>query len=105
MQVDRPVVTADQLDRVVLWVNQDLAEIKGSYAWHYINWGTKTTFASRSNKSKSVPLPERETCKGRNPWYDLTGLQPGIGFWPKAQKYRHIVPANPKSLNCNCNLY
>jgi hypothetical protein len=35
----------------------------------------------------------------------LTGLQPGIGFWPKAQKYRHIVPANSYALHCNCNLY
>jgi len=29
----------------------------------------------------------------------------GVAFWPKAQKYRHIIPANPESLVCNCNLY
>ena len=103
MQVDRPVVSANQLDRVVLWVNQDLRELKGTYVHHYITWGSKQTFASR--KSKAVPLPQRATVTGRDPWYDLTGLKPGIGFWPKTQKYRHIVPANTYRLNCNCNLY
>lgn len=103
MQVDRPVVTPEQLDRVVLWVNEDLKEIKGTYAWQYIAWGSKQTFAS--NRSKAVPVPLRATVAGREPWYDLTGLEPGIGFWPKAQQYRHIIPANRYDLNCNCNLY
>ena len=103
MQVDRPVVTKDQLDRVVLWVNQELNELKGTYAYHYIKWGSKQTFSSK--KSKAVPLPERATVSGREPWYDLTKLKPGVGFWPKSQQYRHIVPANPERLNCNCNLY
>jgi len=103
MQVDRPVVSPEQLDRVVLWVNKDLKDIKGTYAWHYINWGAKQTFAS--TKSKAVPVPMRATVAGRDPWYDLTGLEPGIGFWPKSQQYRHIIPANSFNLNCNCNLY
>jgi len=103
MQVDRPVVSPEQLDRVVLWVDKDLKEIKGSYAWHYITWGAKQTFASK--KSKAVPVPIRATVAGRDPWYDLTGLEPGIGFWPKSQQYRHIIPANSFNLNCNCNLY
>jgi hypothetical protein len=77
--------------------------LKGTYVHDFITWGSKQTFAS--NKSKSVPVPERETCAGREPWYDLTGITPGIGFWPKAQQYRHIIPANPFSLNTNCNLY
>jgi type I restriction-modification system DNA methylase subunit len=103
MEVDRPVVTPDQLDRVVLWVTQDLKELKGTYASHYITWGSKQTFASK--KSKAVPLPQRATVAGRDPWYDLTGLAPGVGFWPKSQQYRHIIPANTYKLNCNCNLY
>lgn len=103
MQVDRPVVTAEQLNRVVLWVNQDLPEIKGTLAHKFITWGSKQTFASK--KSKSVPVPERATCAGRPRWYDLTGIETGIGFWPKSQQYRHIIPANTYNLNCNCNLY
>jgi len=103
MEVDRPVVTREQLDRVVLWVDQNLPELRGTYAWHYINWGRKQTFASE--RSRAVPVPLRSTVAGREPWYDLTGLEPGIGFWPKSQQYRHIIPANPRGLNCNCNLY
>ncbi len=103
MQVYRPVVAPEQLDRVVLWVNKDLKTIKGTYAWHYINWGSKQTFASK--KSKAVPVTMRATVAGRDPWYDLTGLESGIGFWPKSQQYRHIIPANSFNLNCNCNLY
>jgi len=102
MQVDRPVVAPEQLDRVVLWVSQPLNELKGTYAHHFITWGSKQTFAS--NKSKSVPVPERSTCASRERWYELTGLQPGIGFWPMAQQYRHIVPSNPNRLVCNHNL-
>jgi hypothetical protein len=35
----------------------------------------------------------------------LTKDKIGVAFWPKAQKYRHIIPANPEGLVCNCNLY
>ncbi|HEX8069902.1 MAG TPA: N-6 DNA methylase [Pyrinomonadaceae bacterium] len=103
MQVDRPTISPAQLDRVVLWVDRPLEEIKGSYAYHFIKWGSKQTFASK--KSKSVPVPEREGCAGRSVWYDLTGREVGIGFWPMAQQYRHIIPANPAGLICNHNLF
>lgn len=103
MQVDRPLVSPEQTDRVVLWVNQPLGAIEGTFAEHYIRWGAKQKFSSK--KSQSGLLPDRPTCKGRDPWYDLTGLAPGIGSWTKSQQYRHIVPANPHRLNSNCNLY
>jgi hypothetical protein len=32
-------------------------------------------------------------------------VKPGFAFWPKAQQYRHIIPANPERVICNCNLY
>jgi len=103
MQVDRPVVEAGQLNRVVLWVNEPLKDLKGTLVHRYITWGSKQPFASK--KSKAVPVPLRATCAARPLWYDLTGRKPGIGFWPKAQQYRHIVPANTHELACNCNLY
>ena len=103
MQVDRPVVTSTKLDRVVLWVNQELNELKGTHAYHYIKWGSKQTFSSK--KSKAVPVPERATVSAREPWYDLTNVKPGVGFWPMAQQYRHIIPSNPEGLVCNHNLF
>jgi hypothetical protein len=103
MEVDRPVVRRSQLDRVVLWVSQDLQEIKGTYAWHYITWGNRQTFAS--NRSEAVPVSKRSSCVTRQLWYDVTGRDPGVGFWPMAQQYRHIIPANPERLPCNHNLF
>ena len=103
MQVDRPLVSPEQLDRVVLWVNQDLKELKGTYAWHYITWGSKQTFAS--TRSRPVPLPGRPAISGRERWYDLTQAQPGTGIWPEGQQYRHIIPANPHGVVCNHKLF
>ncbi len=103
MQVERPVIREADCDRVVLWVGADLKDIVGTYVAKYIRWGARQTFASK--KSKPVPVPERSTCAARARWYDLTTDAIGICFWPKAQKYRHIIPANPEELVCNCNLY
>ncbi len=103
MQVDRPVIRKDDIDRVVLWVGEELDKIKGSFAYKYIKWGEQQTFSSKKSKAGSVP--ERSTCASRPRWYDLTTDRIGAVFWPKAQKYRHIVPANPDGLHCNCNLY
>lgn len=103
MQLDKPVVTEADTDRVVLWVSNSLEEIEGTHAHAFIRWGSRHTFSSK--KSAAVPVPKRPTCASRDIWYDLTGLKPGIGFWTKAQKYRHIVPYNPNRVSCNCNLY
>lgn len=103
MQVDRPQVGPERLDRVVLWVSEPLKGLKGTLAHRYITWGSKQTFSSQ--KSKPVPVPLRPTCAGRPLWYDLTGLEAGIGFWPMAQQYRHIIPVNPFGLPCNHNLF
>lgn len=104
MKVDRPVVRAADLDRVVLLVPSPVSAIRGTYAYRYIKYGETATYASK--KSKAVPVPQRSTCAGRDPWYDLTKLvDPGFAFWPKSQQYRHIVPGNPHSIVGNCNLY
>jgi hypothetical protein len=103
MQVDRPVIRTSNLDRVVLWVSDPLNTLGHTYVAKYIRWGAKQTFASK--KSKAVPVPQRSTCASRSVWYDLTSDKVGVAFWPKAQKYRHIIPANPEKLVCNCNLY
>jgi hypothetical protein len=106
MKVDRPVVRAADLDRVVLLVAEPLPRLKAKarWIWHYLRYGMEAAFAS--TKSKAVPVPRRSTCAARDPWYDLTGLvRPGFVFWPMAQQYRHIIPANPDRLICNHNLF
>lgn len=104
MKVDRPVVKAKDLDRVVLLVNPPLSAIKGTHAYRYVKYGEQATYASK--KSKAVPVPQRSTCAQREDWYDLTKLvDPGFAFWPKAQQYRHIIPGNPDAIIGNCNLY
>jgi hypothetical protein len=106
MKVDRPVVRAEDLDRVVLLVGDpiDKLKTKSPWVWRYLRHGMTASFSSR--KSGSVAIPQRSTCAARDPWYDLTGLvKPGFAFWPKSQQYRHIIPANPARIICNCNLY
>lgn len=106
MKVDRPVVRAADLDRVVLLVAEPIPKLKtkAPWTWRYLRFGMTATFASR--KSKGKPVPQRSTCKARDPWYDLTRLvRPGIAFWPMAQQYRHIIAANPERLICNHNLF
>jgi len=106
MNVDRPIIRATDLDRIVLMVGESMEKLKAKspWVWRYLRYGEKATFASA--KSKSVPVPKRSTVAGRDPWYDLTRLVcPGFAFWPKAQQYRHIIPMNRDQVIGNCNLY
>jgi len=104
MKVSRPVVRAKDFNRVVLMVSGTLPELRGTHVCNYIKHGEVTAYSSK--KSKPVPTPERSTCAGRDPWYDLTNLvKPGFALWPMAQQYRHIIPANPEHLICNHNLF
>ena len=106
MNLDRPIVRAADLDRVVLLVGEQKDELKTKAQWvyRYLRYGMTAIFAS--TKSKPVPVPKRSTCIVRDPWYDLTGLaKPAFAFWPKGQQYRHMVIANPSGFPCNCRLY
>ncbi len=103
MTVNKPVIRASETNRVVLWVNQPTIALKGTYVGDYIAWGSRQTF--ESNKSRPVPVPLRSSCASRELWYDVTGLTPGIGFMPMAQKYRHIIPYNIDRIPCNHNLF
>ncbi|MBI5772339.1 MAG: N-6 DNA methylase [Verrucomicrobia bacterium] len=103
MKVSRPVILTSELDRLVLIVDKPMSELKGTYVQKYLRYGEKTSFVSK--KSRAVPVPERTSCAAREPWYDLTGTKPGAFFWPMAQQYRHVIPANPEALICNHNLF
>jgi hypothetical protein len=104
MNVERPIVRAKDLDRVVLLVGQPMKDLRGTWVHKYLKYGEQATLASK--KSKPVPVPQRSTCAARDPWYDLTKLvKPGFAFWPMAQQYRHIIAGNPERLVCNHNLF
>ena len=106
MKVTRPVIRSGDVDRVVLLVGEDDDKKGVANRWvrQYLRYGRTATFPSANSKGR--PVPERPTCASRQPWYDLTRLvKPGFAFWPKAQQYRHIIPANPDRMICNCNLY
>jgi hypothetical protein len=103
MAIRRPVLRADELDRLVLLVSEPIDKLKGTFVAKYLRYGERATFASK--KSKPVPVAQRSTCAGREPWYDLTRTQCGHLVWPKSQQYRHIVVHNTGGLIVNCNLY
>ncbi|HEY1343177.1 MAG TPA: N-6 DNA methylase [Bryobacteraceae bacterium] len=106
MEIDRPIVRAADLDRVILLADEPMDKLKAKspWVWRYLRYGTTAIFASR--KSKPVPVPERSSCAARDPCYDLTALiRPGIAFWPMAQQYRHIIAGNPERLICNHRLF
>ena len=80
-----------------------MEKLKGTYVLKYLRYGEQNAFAS--TKSKAVPVPQRPTCAGREPWYDLTCTKCGHIIWPKSQQYRHIIVHNKNRLIVNCNLY
>ncbi|MGH7813932.1 MAG: HsdM family class I SAM-dependent methyltransferase [Candidatus Binataceae bacterium] len=104
MAVERPIVTAKDVDRFVLHVGKKEAELRGTWVARYLKYGKGATFDS--TKSEPVTVPERTSCAARKPWYDLTKLvRPGDAFWPMAQQYRHVIAENPARLICNHNLF
>ncbi len=103
MNVNRPVISAAELDRLILLVAEPMAALKGTFVQKYLRYGERHSFASK--KSRAVPVPQRSTCAARKPWYDLTYTKSGAFFWPMAQQYRHVIPANPEKLICNHNLF
>jgi hypothetical protein len=106
MKVNRPVVHAADVDRVVLLVNEPMDKLKASAPWvhRYLRYGMTAPFPSK--KANPGPVNVRSTCAARDPWYDLTGLaKPAFAFWPKGQQYRHMLIANPDGFPCNCRLY
>lgn len=103
MNISSPAISAADLDRLVLFVSEPLEKLKGTYVLKYLRYGEHNAFAS--TKSKAVPVPQRSTCAGRDPWYDLTYTKCGHIIWPKAQQYRHIIVHNKNRVIVNCNLY
>jgi len=103
MRIKTAEIRPDELERQILYVSKDRADLKGTYVLKYLKYGETTSFASK--KSKAVPVSQRATCASREPWYDLTYTKPGELLWPMFSQYRHIIPRNPTKQVANNNLY
>jgi SAM-dependent methyltransferase len=99
MQIDSVRVDKAKLKDKILLVDKPKSELSNGLVLRYLQYGERATFG----KDKTVP--ERKTCASRGLWYNLTGGVRGEGFWPKGQKYRHMVAWNKDHLYCNCRLY
>lgn len=103
MGMDRPIVKAQDLDRVIVLVNKSLSSLRGTFVRRYLDFGAQATYPSK--KSKPVPIPQRSFISKRDVWYDIGPLvDPSFAFWPKGSQYRHMVIYNPESLIGNCRL-
>ncbi|MBM4035034.1 MAG: SAM-dependent methyltransferase [Planctomycetes bacterium] len=97
MEVDAFTVSPSNCAHLMLLAGRTKRELRGTHVLRYIEWGEERGF------------DQGATCAGRvtadRPWYDLTCHKRGKLFWPKAQHYKHVVPLNPRRLQCNANLY
>jgi hypothetical protein len=101
MQVDRPTVTAADLDRVVVWVNEPLSALQGTLISRYIKWGSKQTFASKKSKPSQCSALDVH-------WAQFVVRRDWAGAWNWFLAHGSAVPsyhpANPEGLPCNHNL-
>ena len=99
MEVQRAVVGAGDVERMVINVSVPRARISRTHFANYVTyaeqqgWHERSTIASRART---------------RPWYDLA-LRPkperADMFWPMAQQYRHVIPLNTDLLPANHNLF
>ena len=99
MEVKRPVVWREDVDRLVINAPVPRAKLRRTHLGAYVEfaeqngWHTGSTIESRART---------------RPWYDL-GLKPreqrADMFWPMAQQYRHVIPINVDLLPANHNLF
>jgi hypothetical protein len=97
MEVEGFTVRPEHCSRLILLVRKRKEELRGQYVLDYVEWGEKQGYHKRRT------CAQRAT-KGRD-WYGLMGHERGRLFWPMAQQYKHVIPANVPNLICNHNLF
>jgi hypothetical protein len=109
MEIDSPVVDLKKLSRKILLASAPKSELRGTHVLKYIKYGETHSMGSDKEGADRVPVNEKVTVKARESenraWYDLSSSFRGELFWPKAQKYRHVVPLNTAGAICSNNLY
>ncbi|MCX6345440.1 MAG: N-6 DNA methylase [Armatimonadetes bacterium] len=93
MEINSVVVDPDRLRKRILRVSTPKDRLRGTHVLKYIRWGESEGFSARLS------------CASRELWYCLTIPIPGDALWTMTQRYRYIVPANPKHLICNKRLF
>ena len=96
MKVDRPIVRAADLDRVVLLVGEpmDKLKTKSPWAWRYLRYGMTATFRVQQVKACARAEAVNLCCPRSVVRLDRAG-EAGLAFWPKVQQYRHIIAGKP----------
>jgi len=94
MDLDRLVVTQDQLPRRVILVDGPAASPR-LRAW--------IAAAERDRGSHQRPTCAARARAGRA-WYELRPRPAGSILWSIMQQYRHLVPCNPQRFPVNDNL-
>jgi hypothetical protein len=100
MTVERPLVRAAELDRVVLLAGEPLTALEGSWVARYLRYGETHAFESR--KSKPVPVPKRSTVAARRRLAAIMryarSLTPSFKLPPPAMRITRAT-ANPRRVN------
>ncbi len=99
MELDRVVVTLDQLRRLVLHVDVRQGPIAGLAIERHI---------ARAEKDRLSHLrptcAARERASGSRRWFELRPGPPGDILWSIMHQYRHLAPLNPEGFHANDNL-
>ena len=101
MHVDRPIIRATDVDRVVLLVNIPLDKLKtkAPWTWRYLKYGATATFPSR--KSKPVPVPQRSFVSKRPRWYDITEqVKPGSAYLAQGPAVSTLGCEQSRRIDC-----
>ena len=84
MKVERPIVRAVDLDRVVLMVSEPLGELrkKAPWVWRYLRYGATAPFAStKSNQSRCQNAPRARPGSRGTTLLVLCGRASRFGRW------------------------
>jgi methylase of polypeptide subunit release factors len=99
MELDRVIVTSDQLRRLVLHVDTRQGPITGLAIERHI------ATAERDRRSHLRPTcAARERASGSRRWFELRPGPPGEILWSIMHQYRHLAPLNPGGFHANDNL-
>nr|WP_147664606.1 N-6 DNA methylase [Candidatus Prometheoarchaeum syntrophicum]QEE17722.1 N-6 DNA Methylase [Candidatus Prometheoarchaeum syntrophicum] len=82
-------VDVDEIKKYLLLIPHEKEELEGFNILNYIIKGETEEFGK--GKSKKIPA-NTESCKGRNPWYDLGEVKEAKIFYPRRINEKFLIP-------------